>query len=148
MTPKTSNLTRVLQVIVGALAIGCLAFGAVVLVLALGGGIEPRAMDPLPYWLVLCGLALVAVLLPALTEGAFRRRLRELIQQGAAQEAGQQVVSRTVIVAAVTEAFGIAGGTFVLVTADAAFAFAPFVAAARLLLMFPTEARVQQLLRG
>ncbi len=148
MTPKTSNLTRVLQIIVGALAFGCLVLGAVVLVLALGGGLEPRAMDPLPYWLVLCGLAALAVLVPALTENGFRRRLRELIAQGAAQAAGQQMVSRTVVVAAVTEAFGFAGGTFVLVTADAAFAFAPFVAAARLLLMFPTEARVQQLLRG
>ncbi|MBC8329774.1 MAG: hypothetical protein ISR76_08655 [Planctomycetes bacterium] len=144
---QSSSITRVQQFIVGALMAGCFLFGGIVSVMVASGRIAPTGLSTGPFWLALVLLGGVAVGLPVMSQGGFEQRLAEFLRQGRSQEAGQAIVSRTVLRAALAEGFGIAGGSFAFVTASLPFAIAPFLAVAWLAMMFPTERKTQDLLR-
>lgn len=147
---RPPQLLLTLQLITGALACGCLAFGAIVLFLA-GGGFLAAAAPDLPWPILLAILVLliaVSFLFPRLTASRFDARARQLLRAGDATAVAQALLQRTVLHAALTEGWGIFGGVCVIVTGQIAFALAPFLAAGVLLASFPTahgfEARLER----
>lgn len=145
---STSSLTRVQQILVGALLFGCLAFGGLVFVMVQSGRVEGAQLSSWPFALALALLGGVAVMVPVWSRDAFLQRLREHLRAGDAQAAGQVIVSRTVLQAALLEGFGIAGGSFAFVNGELLFTLAPLLAAVGLGLMFPTERKTCELLES
>lgn len=147
---RPPQLLRTLQLITGALACGCLAFGAIVFFLVRVTVLGPRAPDlPWPILLAILVILIAAsVLFPRLTATRFDARARQLLRAGDATTVAQALLQRTVLHAALTEGWGIFGGICVIVTGQIAFALAPFLAAGVLLASFPTahgfEARLER----
>ena len=157
--PGPAELVRTLPIIVGALMMGLVVFGVVLVVLTLGAGAGPAAPAGVPgggqasgsfgvLYVVLGVLAATGIGGYFVMGGVARTQVRRAWESRENDEAGKAAIVNTLVMttivrAALVESFGIFGGTLVLLTGS----LLPLVAMGLSVLMVATLLPVRSRLR-
>ena len=149
----TPTAIRIGQVLIAALVFGMVSFAAVATVMAgqIGGPVDPKLATTL--FIVIGGLAVSELIaFHVVVRPLFMKQTRDaaaaLPEGDRAQHIEQRYLNLTIVAGALAEGVGLFGAATVLLTGRLEALAAPGLATIALLLIFPTQARLDRFSRA